>query len=59
MDRDAPATLIKRLTDLLVQGYAEIPLVHRGFTSAYLDTLRSVRLNAWSSDLWNIAEWRR
>ena len=51
--------LIKQLNDLLVQGYAEIPLVLRGFVSAHLDTLQGVRINAWDSELWNIAEWRR
>ena len=58
-DEDDRAALIKRLNDRLVQGYAEIPLVHRGFVSAHHDTLRGVRPNAWDSDLWNIAEWRR
>jgi len=51
--------LIKQLNDLLVQGYAEIPLVLRGFVSAHVDTLQGVRINAWDSELWNIAEWRR
>ncbi len=59
IDGDDRAALIKRLNDLLVQGYAAIPLVHRGSVSAYRDTLRGVRPNAWDSDLWNIAEWRR
>ena len=58
-DEDGRAELVKQLNDLLVQGYAAIPLVHRGFVSAHLDTLQGVRPNAWDSDLWNIAEWRR
>ena len=58
-DDAARAALIKQLNDLLVQGYAEIPLVLRGFVSAHLDTLQGVRINAWDSELWNIAEWRR
>ena len=58
-DPAARETLIKQLNDLLVQGYAEIPLVLRGFVSAHLNTLRGVRINAWDSELWNIAEWRR
>ena len=58
-DEDDRAALIKRLNDRLVQGYAEIPLVHRGSVSAHHDMLRGVRPNAWDSDLWNIAEWRR
>ena len=51
--------LIKRLNDLYVQSYVEIPLVNRGSVSAHLDTLKGVRMNTWDSELWNIAEWRR
>ena len=53
------AELIKRLNDLHVQSYFEIPLVNRGFVSAHLNTLKGVRINGWDSELWNIAEWRR
>ncbi len=41
------------------QSYFEIPLINRGFVSANLDSLRSVKMNAWDSELWNIAEWHR
>ena len=58
-DEDARSELIKRLNDMLVQGHAAIPLVHRGVVSAHLDTLLGVQLNGWDSELWNIAEWRR
>ena len=58
-DAAAREALIKQLNDLLVQGYAEIPLVLRGFVSAHLNTLEGVRINAWDSELWNIAEWSR
>ena len=51
--------LAKRLHDLYVQNYFEIPLVERGFVSAHLYTLKGVRINGWDSELWNIAEWRR
>ena len=51
--------LVKRMNDMLVQGYYEIPLVNRGIVSAHLDTLKGVRINGWDSELWNIAEWRR
>lgn len=51
--------LVKRMNDMLVQGYYELPLVNRGSVSAHLDTLRGVRINGWDSELWNIAEWRR
>ena len=50
---------VKRLHDIYVQNYFEIPLVERGFVSAHLDTLKGVRINGWDSELWNIAEWRR
>ena len=53
------AELIKRLNDLHVQSYFEIPLVNRGLVSAHLNTLQGVRVNGWDSELWNIAEWRR
>ena len=53
------AELIKRLNDLHVQSYVEIPLVNRGLVSAHLNTLKGVRINGWDSELWSIAEWRR
>ena len=53
------AALIKRLNDIHVQKYYEIPLVNRGAVSAHLDTLQGVRINGWDSELWNIGEWRR
>ena len=55
-ERDA---LVKQLNDILVQHYYEIPLVVRGLVSAHLNTLEGVRMNAWDSELWNIAEWHR
>ena len=51
--------LVKRLNDVYVQDYFEIPLVNRGLVSAHLDTLQGVRINGWDSELWNIGEWRR
>ena len=51
--------LVKRLNDILVQSYVEIPLVSRGLVSAHAASLQGVRFNAWDSELWNIAEWRR
>ncbi len=53
------AELIKQLNDIYVQGYYEIPLVNRGLVSAHLNTLKGVRMNAWDSELWNVAEWHR
>ena len=53
------AELIKRLNDLHVQNYYDVPLINRGFVSAHLNTLQGVRINGWDSELWNISEWRR
>ena len=53
------ATLAKRLNDIYVQNYYEIPLVNLGVVSAHLNTLQGARINAWDSEMWNIAEWRR
>ena len=53
------AEIVKRLNDLYVQDYYQIPLVSRGAVSAHLNTLKGVRINGWDSELWNIAEWRR
>ncbi len=51
--------LVKRLNDILVQNHYEIPLVRRAQVSARSASLRGVRMNAWDTGLWNIAEWRR
>ena len=51
--------LVKRLNDIVVQNYYEIPLANRGLVSAHANSLKGVRMNAWDSELWNIAEWRR
>ena len=55
----ARAELIKRLNDILVQNYYEIPLVNRGVVSAHHNSLKGVQINAWDSELWNLAEWHR
>lgn len=53
------AALIIQLNDLAVQNYVEIPLVHRGTVSAHANTLQGVKINAWDSEMWNIADWTR
>ena len=55
----ARAALVKQLNDVLVQNYYEIPLVNRGAVSAHRNDLQGVQINAWDSELWNIADWRR
>ena len=51
--------LIKRMNDVHVQSYYQIPLVSRALVSAHLSDLRGVQINGWDSELWNIAEWHR
>ena len=51
--------LVKRMNDIQVQSYYEIPLVNRGIVSAHLNSLKGAKFNGWDSELWNIAEWRR
>ena len=51
--------LVQRLNDIAVQDFYEIPLVTRGLVSAHANPLVGVRMNAWDSELWNIAEWMR
>ena len=53
------AELVMQLNDIIVDHYYEISLVNRGVVSARLNSLKSVRINAWDSEMWNIAEWRR
>ena len=52
-------SLVKQLNDIIVQNYYEIPLVNRGVVSAHLNSLKGVEINAWDSEMWNIAGWYR
>ncbi len=51
--------LIIQLNDMLVNNGVIIPLIHRGSVSAHSNTLEGVRMNAWDSELWNVADWSR
>lgn len=53
------AALAKKMNDMLIQGGAMIPLIHRGGVSAHSVTLEGVKMNDWDSELWNIADWKR
>ncbi|WP_424941807.1 peptide ABC transporter substrate-binding protein [Aliiroseovarius crassostreae] len=55
----ARGAMVKELNDMLVQDGAMIPLINRGVTVGHANTLRGIRLNAWDSHLWNIADWTR
>ena len=56
---EARAEIAKKLNDMLIEGGAIVPLVHRGGTSAHSKTLMGVKMNEWDSELWNIADWSR
>ncbi len=58
-DINERARLAMAMNDILMQNYVIIPLVHRGNVSASANTLDGVALNAWDSELWNIADWSR
>ena len=59
VDKERRAQLTIALNDLLVQSYSIIPLVHRGYVSAYSNKIEGVRVNAWDSELWNFETWTR
>lgn len=56
---DARAEIVKQMNDLIIQGGAMIPLIHRGDVSARSNTLEGVRMNTWDAEPWNIADWTR
>ena len=56
---DDRAAIAKRLNDILVREQYMIPLVWRARLSARSNALRGVRINAWDSELWNVADWHR
>lgn len=58
-DIERRAELAIAMNDMLMQNYIMIPLVHRGNVSASANTMQGVKLNAWDSELWNIADWSR
>lgn len=59
VDLDQRIAISKELNNMLMQAGALIPLVHRGEVSAHANSLQGVRMNAWDSELWNIADWTR
>ncbi len=51
--------LSKQLNDMLTAEGAHIPLIYRGQISAHAVTLDGVKMTAWDSELWNVADWSR
>ena len=52
--------IAKELNDMVTKDtMTVIPLVHRGTLSAHSNSLGGVKINAWDSELWNVADWFR
>ncbi len=53
-------TIAKQLNDMVTKdSMIVVPLVHRGTLSAHSNALGGVQINAWDSELWNVADWFR
>ncbi len=54
------AELAKKLNDMVTKdSRIVIPLVHRGTLSAHSNALGGVMINAWDTEMWNVADWFR
>ena len=51
--------LAKAMNDMLMQNYIMIPLIHRGGVAAHANSLGGVAMNAWDTEVFNIADWYR
>jgi len=52
--------IAKQLNDMVTKdSMIVVPLVHRGTLSAHSNALGGVVINAWDSELWNVADWYR
>jgi peptide/nickel transport system substrate-binding protein len=59
-DVAARQAIAKQLNDMVTKdSMTVIPLVHRGTLSAHSNALGGVVINAWDSELWNVADWFR
>src|SRR5690606_6315880 len=60
VDLEERGKLGQKLNEMLTKdSNAIIPLVYRGTASAVSNTLGGVQLNAWDTELWNVADWHR
>lgn len=59
-DIEERARIAMRLNDIITtETKSLLPLVNRATVAAQGNTLGGVKLNAWDSDLWNVADWYR
>ncbi len=59
LDPDAQAELFIKMNDLIVMNHAAIPLVLRSDVSGKAKNLDIGEHSRWSSELYNIADWKR
>jgi peptide/nickel transport system substrate-binding protein len=54
------AEIAKKLNDMVTKDTRiVVPLVHRGTLSAHSNALGGVIINAWDTEMWNVADWFR
>jgi peptide/nickel transport system substrate-binding protein len=58
-DLEERAAIVIEMNDLLIESGHILPIVHRGNVSGRSLTLEGVKMNAFDSELWNIADWTR
>lgn len=60
VDLEERGELGQKMNELITkESNAIIPLVYRGTASAVSNRLGGVELNAWDTELWNVADWHR
>ncbi|MER8976699.1 peptide ABC transporter substrate-binding protein [Mesorhizobium sp. M0800] len=58
-DAEQRAEIIKKLSTILTESYAIMPLVWRGDVTGVSNTLAGLVMNPWDSRLWNAQDWYR
>ncbi|MBC9247774.1 peptide ABC transporter substrate-binding protein [Paracoccus sp. 11-3] len=60
VDPDERGRIGQKLNEMLTkESNAIIPLIYRGTASAHANSLGGVELNAWDTEIWNVADWHR
>jgi peptide/nickel transport system substrate-binding protein len=59
LNPDKAAQMWQQLNDLVINDYADVPLVDRKSTSAKAKTLTGPNLRAFDEQTWNIGEWKK
>ncbi|MBA3911248.1 MAG: peptide ABC transporter [Rhodobacter sp.] len=59
-DMNERAAIAKQMNDMITKdGMVTLPLILRGNLSAQSNALGGVKVNAWDSEMWNVADWNR